>query len=93
MTAKKLSRCQQQLLEELGEQYSVNRIDGAYCIYRDFGDYDVEICGGRTIRAPFHIFVWQKKPTLEIVERFMDQPHDCRQVAQLLQQIALKYDD
>jgi len=52
----------------------------------------VEICGGRTIRAPFHIFVWQKKPHLEIVERFMDLPHDCKQVAVLLQQIAQRYD-
>ena len=79
MNARGLSRCQRQLLEELGEQYCVNRIDGANCIYRDFGDHDVDICGGRTIRAPFHIFVWQKKPHLEIVERFMDLPHDCKQ--------------
>ena len=93
MNVRGLSRCQALLLGKLGDLYRVNRIDGASCIYRDFGDHDVEICGGRTIRAPFHIFVWQKKPTLEIVERFMDQPHDCRQVAQLLQQIALKYDD
>ena len=84
MNARGLSRCQRQLLEELGEQYCVNRIDGANCIYRDFGDHDVEICGGRTIRAPFHIFVWQK--------RFMDLPHDCKQVAALLQQIAQRYD-
>ena len=92
MNARGLSRCQRQLLEELGEQYCVNRIDGANCIYRDFGDHDVEICGGRTIRAPFHIFVWQKKPHLEIVERFMDLPHDCKQVVVLLQQIAQRYD-
>lgn len=92
MKARGLSRCQRQLLEDLGEQYCVNRIDGANCIYRDFGDHDVEICGGRTIRAPFHIFVWQKKPHLEIVERFMDLPHDCKQVAVLLQQIAQRYD-
>ena len=83
MNARGLSRCQRQLLEELGEQYCVNRIDGANCIYRDFGDHDVEICGGRTIRAPFHIFVWQ---------RFLDLPHDCKQVAALLQQIAQRYD-
>ncbi len=92
MNTRGLSRCQRQLLEELGEQYCVNRIDGAKCIYRDFGDHDVEICGGRTIRAPFHIFVWQKKPHLEIVERFMDLPHDCKQVTALLQQIAQRYD-
>lgn len=92
MKAMGLSRCQWKLLEELGDAYCANRIDGASCIYRDYGDHDVEICGGRTIRAPFHIFVWQKKPHLEIVERFMDLPHDCKQVAALLQQIAQRYD-
>lgn len=92
MKAMGLSRCQWKLLEELGDAYCANRIDGASCIYRDYGDHDVEICGGRTIRAPFHIFVWQKKPHLEIVKRFMDLPHDCKQVAALLQQIAQRYD-
>ena len=92
MNARGLSRCQRQLLEELGDQYSVNRIDGANCIYRDFGDHDVEICGGRTKRALYHIFVWQKKPGMEIVERFMDLPHDDDLVVDLLGRIAMKYD-
>ena len=48
MKAMGLSRCQRQLLEELGDAYCANRIDGASCIYRDYGDHDVEICGGRT---------------------------------------------
>ena len=62
------------------------------CIYRDFGDHDVEICGGRTKRALYHIFVWQKKPGMEIVERFMDLPHDDDLVVDLLGRIAMKYD-
>ena len=41
-----LTGCQQDLLDYLGKQYTVKRIDGLDCIYRDFGDYDVEICGG-----------------------------------------------
>ena len=77
MKAMGLSRCQWKLLEELGDAYCANRIDGASCIYRDYGDHDVEICGGRTTHAPIHVFVWQKKPHMEIVERFLDLPHDC----------------
>ena len=92
MNVRGLSRCQAQLLEKLGEQYRVNRIDGEYCIYRDFGDHDVEICGGRTKRAPFHIFVWRKEPTIEIVGRYMDLPHDDDLVVDLLGRIAMKYD-
>ena len=92
MNAKRLSRCQQQLLGKLGDPYRANRIDGAGCIYRDFGDDDVEICGGRTKRALYHIFVWRKKPVMKIVERYMDLPHDDELVASLLQQIAQRYD-
>lgn len=88
-----LSRCQRQMMEQLGDAYRENRIDGASCVYRDFGDYDVEICGGRTLRAPFHIFVWRKKPHMEIVQRYLDVPHDGRQVAALLREIELQYDD
>ena len=62
MNVRGLSRCQALLLGKLGDPYRVNRIDGASCIYRDFGDHDVEICGGRTKRALYHIFVWRKKP-------------------------------
>ena len=86
-----LSRCQQELLDFLGEQYTVAHIDHLDCIYRDFGDYDVEICGGRTIRAPFQVYVWQKRPSLHTVHCFPNLPHDLSQVAELLQLIALQY--
>lgn len=92
MNGRGLSRRQAFLLEKLGDPYRVNRIDGAGCIYRDFGDYDVEICGGRTKRAPYHIFVWRKKPAMKIVERYMDLPHDDELVTALLQQIAQRYE-
>lgn len=87
-----LSPRQKELLACLDEAYRRNVIDGAPVIYRDFGDCDVEVCGGRTARAPFHVFVWQKKPHLEIIERYMDIPHDCGRVAVLLDRIARKYD-
>ena len=87
-----LTGCQQDLLDYLGKQYTVKRIDGLDCIYRDFGDYDVEVCGGRTSRARFHIFVWKKKGGYEIVQRFMDLPHSLPLMAELLQLIARLYD-
>ena len=70
MKGRGLSRCQAFLLGKLGDPYRANRIDGACCIYRDFGDYDVEICSGRTKRALYHIFIWRKKPVMKIVERY-----------------------
>ena len=86
MKAMGLSRCQWKLLEELGDAYC------ASCIYRDYGNHDLEICGGRTTHAPIHVFVWQKKPHMEIVERFLDLPHDCKQLVELLCQLTQKYD-
>ena len=44
------------------------------------------------IDSLIHVFVWQKKPHMEIVERFLDLPHDCKQLVELLCQIAQKYD-
>ena len=51
MNKNTLTRSQLELLDYLGTQYTVKRIDGLDCIYRDFGDYDVEVCGGKTNRA------------------------------------------
>lgn len=42
--------------------------------------------------ALYHIYVWQKKPGMEIVERFMDLPHDDDLVVDLLRRVAMKYD-
>lgn len=92
MNKNTLTRSQLELLDYLGTQYTVKRIDGLDCIYRDFGNYDVEVCGGRTIRRRFHIFVWKKKGGYEIVQRFMDLPHDLQLMSDLLQLIAQLYD-
>ena len=92
MNKNTLTRSQLELLDYLGTQYTVKRIDGLDCIYRDFGDYDVEVCGGKNNRARFHIFVWKKNGGYEIVQRFMDLPHSLPLIAELLQLIALQYD-
>ena len=86
----KLTHYQRQLLKYLGKDYTVNVIDGAECVYRDLGDYDVEIIGGRTKRGKFHIFVW-KKDRMEIVERIFDIPHEFVIMEVLLNRIALRY--
>ena len=92
MNKNTLTRSQLELLDFLGTQYTVKRIDGLDCIYLDFGDYDVAVCGGKTNRARFHIFVWKKNGGYEIVQRFMDLPHSLPLIAELLQLIALQYD-
>lgn len=48
------------LLEELGPNYHIQAIDFEDCIYRDLGDYDIEISGCRKKNGPFSVFVWLK---------------------------------
>ena len=87
-----LTGCQQDLLDYLGKQYTVKRIDGLDCIYRDFGDYDVEISGGGGSLTKLHISGWATEGGDEIVHRFMDLPHSLPLMAELLQLIARLYD-
>lgn len=51
----------QQLLQELGDQYRIMRIDFELCIYRDFGNgFDLEIGGvSHTARkCPATLYLW-----------------------------------
>lgn len=61
MTIKKGLR---QMLEELGTKYSIKMIDFEYCLYRDFGQYDVEIsgCNNNKKHKEIKVFVWSKSP-------------------------------
>lgn len=88
-----LSRSQQELLNHLGSNYTTRRIDLENCIYRDYGNYNVEVSGGHTKRSKFAVFVWQRKPHLEIVERYLDIPHDYGKVACLLADITARFSD
>ena len=39
----KLTKNKQELLNYLGKEYNAKNIDMEPCIYRDFGDYDIEL--------------------------------------------------
>lgn len=86
-----LTKQQQGLLHFLGDDYSVRVIDQAACVYRDLGDYDVEIIGGCTRRDKFHVFLWQRKPYLEVVERHLDIPHDFDRVARIVTELTRRH--
>ena len=89
-TSNKLSPRQKLLLSYLGSDYCKNRIDGENVIYRDLGDYDIEISGG-SYRRPFYIFVWQKCPHLEIVERYKNISNNFDEMEALLNEITLRF--
>ena len=78
------------LLSRLGPNYAASIIDGEPCVYRDLGDYDIEISGG-SYRRPFYIFVWQKCPHLEIVERYKNVSNNFDEMEALLNEITLRF--
>lgn len=61
----------QEVLNELGSGYESKVIDYEECVYRDLGDYEIEISGCAYKRQPFHIYVWSKSP-VQIVYRKPD---------------------
>ena len=56
-----LSKNKQALLDYLGFGYRPRVIDFEECIYRDFGEYDVEISGGHRKGDRVIIYLWRKK--------------------------------
>lgn len=85
-----LSLRQKFLIAYLGEGYTENYIDKEPAIYRDLGDYDVEISGGHTKEQTISIFVWSKAPR-QIVESHTRMPQHLKQIRMLLDDITTRY--
>ena len=90
-TSTRLSPRQKMLLAYLGKAYGKNRIDGENVIYRDLGDYDIEISGCLTKNQPVSIYVWEKKEWVHIVETHTRLPQDYEQIKRLLDEIVTRY--
>lgn len=78
------------LLTFLGKEYQEKVIDMEPCVYRDLGDFDIEISGG-FYGQPFSIYVWQKRPHMEIIERYKHVNSGFEDIEVLLNDIALRY--
>lgn len=79
------------LLDLLGNGWTMRVIDLEHCVYRDLGDHDIEISGGRTKRSRIHIYVWETFPNLRIVERYIDLPQDDAAIKALCDDIVRRY--
>ena len=90
-TSTRLSPRQKLLLAYLGKAYGKNRIDGENVIYRDLGDYDIEISGCHMKNQPVSIYVWEKKEWVHIVETHTRLPQDYEQIKRLLDDIVTRY--
>jgi hypothetical protein len=87
----KLSPRQKLLLSYLGSDYCKNRIDGENVIYRDLGNYEIEISGCHTKNQPVAIFVWNKADLTRTVESHTRLPQDYAQIKTLLDDIVKRY--
>ena len=90
-TSNKLSPRQKLLLSCLGSDYCKNRIDGENVIYRDLGNYEIEISGCHTKNQPVAIFVWNKAELTRSVESHTRLPQDYAQIKMLLDDIVKRY--
>lgn len=61
------------MIKLLGADYGIKRIDFEDCVYRDLGDFDIEISGCGRKRGPFDVYVRQKQPL-----RIVYQKHNIR---------------
>ena len=86
----KLSPRQKDLLAYLGPDYTKNRIDLENVIYRDLGEYDIEISGCHTKRQPVGIYVWLKDSP-RIMERHTGLPQNFADIKALLDDIVARY--
>ena len=90
-TSNKLSPRQKLLLSYLGSDYCKNRIDGENVIYRDLGNYEIEISGCHTKKQPVAIFVWNKADLTRTVESHARLPQDYEMIKTLLDDIVKRY--
>ena len=90
-TSNKLSPRQKLLLSYLGSDYCKNRIDGENVIYRDLGNYEIEISGCHTKKQPVAIFVWNKTDLTRTVESHARLPQDYEMIKTLLDDIVKRY--
>jgi hypothetical protein len=59
------------LLEYLGREYSIQSMDGEFCIYRKINKYfDIEVSGCRIKNAKKDIYVWKLKPVRQTMWNF-----------------------
>ncbi len=60
------------LQRELGNKYTIKKIDGNECIYRNMGDYDVEIlvgCESMYGKGKVVICLWQTRPYMKMIRQ------------------------
>lgn len=91
-TITRLSPRQQVLCDRLGENYTQKWIDGETVIYRDLGDYDIEISGGHGRSQRVGVYVWEKGAGWPIlVEQHPHLPQKHGMLKRLLGDISERY--
>ena len=87
----RLSTSQERLRSYLGAEYKKNWIDEEPVIYRNLGNYDIEISGGHTNTQPVSIYVWEKYAFPAVVEYHLRLSHKPELIKKLLDNITVRY--
>lgn len=74
------------VLDYLGKDYSIAKIDGGVCIYRDLGNgLDFEIEGAQRKNGPYSVYVWKDK------NHIVDQSHEIKDLQAELNRLVSVY--
>jgi len=66
-----MNRNLKEVLAAVGSDYTIKVIDFEDCVYRDLGEFDIEVSGCNYKNRTFSVYVWSKYPQ-QIVYRKHD---------------------
>lgn len=87
----KLTKNKQELLNYLGEKYNTKEAHMEPIIYRDFGDFDVEILGAHEEGLSAKILFWHKRIGFHVVERVEVEDGNFEHIKNELDRLIQKY--
>ncbi|MCL6615786.1 MAG: hypothetical protein K6T39_01430 [Anoxybacillus ayderensis] len=84
-----------EVLDFLGDSYSVQKIDGMPTVYRKLNDYyDIEIDGCQYKNTPYRVYVWDIRDGMDIKARLIEQSgpiDDLHELKRVLDDYVRKY--
>lgn len=76
-------------LKFLGPNYCIKTIDWEKCLYRDLGDYDIEI-SHETRNKGYIIYLWSKRKYLHIIRTY-PKTNNLSELKRYLDEIEINY--
>lgn len=77
-----MNKNMKEVLAELGSDYTTKVIDWEDCIYRDLGQFDIEVSGCNYKNRTYGVYVWSKLP-----QQIVYSKHDIKTIPGLCKEL------